>query len=110
MLPFAEGWLVTKLSVEVVLSVNTVDVEAVLVGHITSVLLTQPGVQMDATPLALEICGAAGGTDTDEDIVDDNIVDSCVVDGDGDDAGPPAWFDSADELIVFCLCTIALLR
>lgn len=117
MLPFTEDWLVTDLNVEAPLFADTTEVVVILVGHATS-SVPPPGqtvVHLDVTTVGLEVCEAAGSTDADEEIVDDNVVDSCVVDGDADDASPPAWLDggcaldSAGELIVFCFFTTALL-
>jgi hypothetical protein len=117
-LPFTEGWLVTGLNVEAPLFAGITDVVVILVGHATT-SVPPPGqtvVHLDVTTLGFEVCEAVGSTDADEEIVDEIVADSCVVDGDADDASPPAWLDggcaldSAGELIVFCFCTTALLR
>ena len=116
MLSIVAGLLTTDVSVEGALFVSTADVIVVVVGHI-SVSPSQREEQLDVTSPGLVICEVTEATDADEEeIVDEIVADSCVVDGDADDASPPAWLDggcaldSAGELIVFCFCTTALLR
>lgn len=93
MLSIVAGLLTTDVSVEGALFVSTADVIVVVVGHI-SVSPSQREEQLDVTSPGLVICEVTEATDADEEeIVDEIVADSCVVDGDADDASPPAWLD-----------------